>query len=92
MPVKRTKHHCGRFAARPQNRREMLQWCAHGFGALALSSLSNESASGAVTSPLAPKPPHFPPKAKSVIFLYMDGGPSHVDTFDYKPILNKYDG
>lgn len=70
----------------------MLQWCAHGFGALALSSLSSEAARGAVTSPLAPKSPHFPPKAKSVIFLYMDGGPSHVDTFDYKPILNKFDG
>ncbi len=46
----------------------------------------------ASTGPLAPKPPHFPPKARNVIFLYMDGGPSQVDTFDYKPMLAKYDG
>jgi hypothetical protein len=70
----------------------MLQWCAHGFGALALSSLSNDTALGSVLSPLAPKTPHFAPRAKSVIFLYMDGGPSHVDTFDYKPVLNANDG
>ncbi len=43
-------------------------------------------------NPLSPKPPHFAPKAKSVIFLFMYGGPSHVDTFDYKPILYKLDG
>lgn len=70
----------------------MLQWCANGFGAVALSSLSMDAASAGSISPLAPKRPHFEPKAKSVIFLYMDGGPSHVDTFDYKPVLNKFDG
>ncbi len=70
----------------------MLQWCAHGFGALALSTLSEQSSSAAAINPLAPKTPHFAPRAKSVIFLYMDGGPSHVDTFDYKPTLNKFDG
>src|SRR5271154_6896885 len=43
-------------------------------------------------NPLAPKPPHFPAKAKSVIFLFMYGGPSHVDTFDYKPKLYELDG
>ena len=43
-------------------------------------------------NPLAPKPPHFAPKAKSVIFLFMYGGPSHVDTFDYKPKLYELDG
>ena len=43
-------------------------------------------------NPLAPKPPHFAPKAKSVIFLFMYGGPSHVDTFDYKPELYELDG
>lgn len=70
----------------------MLQWCAQGFGGLALSVLSNETAGAAVSNSLAPKAPHFEPRAKSVIFLYMDGGPSHVDTFDYKPTLNKFDG
>ena len=44
------------------------------------------------TDPLAPKKPHYAPKAKNVIFLYMDGGPSHVDTFDYKPLLKKFNG
>ena len=43
-------------------------------------------------NPLAPKPPHFQPKAKSVIFLFMVGAPSHIDTFDPKPALEKYDG
>ena len=42
--------------------------------------------------PLAPKTCHFPARAKNAIFLYMDGGPSHVDTFDYKPALEKYNG
>ena len=43
-------------------------------------------------NPLAAKPPHFAPKAKSVIFLFMYGGPSHIDTFDYKPTMNGMDG
>jgi len=67
----------------------MLQSCAHGFGALALGSLLRQQAAA---SPLASKTPHFAPRARSVIFLYMDGGPSQIDTFDYKPILNKFDG
>jgi uncharacterized protein (DUF1501 family) len=69
----------------------MLISCAHGFGAMALCGLSGPQATAAQL-PLAPKPTHFPPRAQSVIFLYMDGGPSHVDTFDYKPLLAKYDG
>ena len=89
--------HCGRFAAQPANRREMLKTCAHGFGAVALSAMLGDQrgvgqAAERVGNPLAPKPLHFPAKAKNVIFLYMDGGPSHVDTFDYKPMLEKYDG
>src|SRR5262245_23124014 len=44
------------------------------------------------TNPLAPRPPHFPMKAKSVIFFMMNGAPSHVDTFDYKPELEKHAG
>jgi hypothetical protein len=71
----------------------MLQTCASGFGAIALSVLMSEWGDAEpLTSPLAPKPPHFVPRATSVIFLYMDGGPSQVDTFDYKPLLARYDG
>ena len=84
--------HCQNFLNRPTNRRDMLKWCANGFGAVALSALSAEGRGKLNIDPMAPKPPHFPPKAKSVIFLYMDGAPSHVDTFDYKPVLEKYNG
>jgi hypothetical protein len=62
----------------------MLRRCAMGFGGVALTAL--HQASG------GPVPPHFPPRARNVIFLYMDGGPSQVDTFDYKPALEKYHG
>ena len=86
------KHHCGRFSRGPSNRREMLRWCASGFGAVALTSLGQQESDAAVANPLAPKQPHFAPKATNVIFLYMDGGPSQVDTFDYKPLLEKYNG
>lgn len=63
-----------------------------GFGAVALEALAAERSSAARLDPLAPKLPHFMPKAKNVVFLYMDGGPSQVDTFDYKPQLGKYHG
>ena len=89
------KSHCRRFTAAPTSRREMLQSCASGFGALALTALSQSSGwsdARLEKNPLAPKPPHFEPTAKNVIFLYMDGGPSQVDTFDYKPLLEKYHG
>src|SRR6187431_68364 len=80
--------HCS-FA---QSRREFLTTAFGGFGALPLASLFAERARGAPTDPLAPKKPHFEPKAKSVIFLFMAGGPSHIDTFDPKPLLNKLSG
>jgi len=83
--------HCQQFVRSPLSRREMLRTCAGGFGAVALSALFNDRAF-ASANPLAPKPPHFPPKARNVIFLYMDGGPSQVDTFDYKPLLAKFHG
>jgi hypothetical protein len=68
------------------SRRDWL-WCAaNGFGALALASLLEQD-SVAAKNPLAVRQPHSAPKAKSVIFLFMDGGPSHVDTFDFKPRL-----
>lgn len=70
------------------SRRELLQTASAGFGYLAFAGLSTAVAdqeSG--LNPLAPKPPHFKASAKRVIFLCMQGGPSHVDTFDYKPQL-----
>lgn len=69
-------------------RRDILSSLACGFGWLAFSGLTGRNAIAAETSPLAPKPVHFPARAKRVIFLCMRGGPSHVDTFDYKPKLN----
>jgi hypothetical protein len=73
------------------SRRQMLQHSAVGFGWLALGSLLAE-ANPPSDDPLVPKKPHFPARAKRVIFLFMKGGPSHVDTFDYKPALKRDDG
>ena len=72
----------------------MLAQSASGFGALALAALLGDKAYGAVpsTNPLAPRLSHFAPKAKSVIFLYMDGGVSQVDSFDPKPRLRAEHG
>ncbi len=83
------KHHCGRFREAPQTRRDFLKSSALGFGGLALSGLLNNKAFAAsgITTPY-----HHAPKAKSVIFLYMDGGVSHVDSFDPKPRLREEDG
>jgi hypothetical protein len=71
-------------------RRDMLRVSSAGFGSLALASLLQEEASAA--GPLAPRKPHFPARAKQVIFLFMHGGPSQVDTFDYKPLLERDHG
>src|SRR6186997_2740617 len=85
-------------------RREFLWQAGAGFAGLALTSLLDQDgfftkrgfaaeANSAVTAnPLAPRPAHFPGKAKSVIFLFMYGGPSSMDTWDYKPELQKRDG
>ena len=71
-------------------RRQILQSASAGFGYLAFAGISSVNAAKQSTSknPLGPKAPHFPARAKRVIFLCMQGGPSHVDTFDYKPQLN----
>lgn len=70
-------------------RRQMLQGASAGFGYLAFAGLASAAQESAVKSnPLAPKQPHFAARAKRVIFLCMSGGPSHVDTFDYKPQLS----
>jgi len=71
-------------------RRHALQNLACGFGYLALAGLAADRTAAA--APLAPKPPHFPPRARRVIFIFMQGGPSQVDTFDYKPALARHDG
>ena len=75
------------------SRRHLLQRSAVGFGYLAFASLlSEEDASAGQANPLSPKTPHVAPRAKRVIFLFMKGGPSHLDTFDYKPQLQKDHG
>jgi hypothetical protein len=80
--------------ARPtRTRREFIRDAFCGFGSLALASiLQEEQARAAIVNPLAAKSPPLAPKAKSVIFLFMAGGPSHIETFDPKPLLNKLDG
>ena len=91
----------GQFCGR--TRREFLWQAGGGFGALPLVSLlandgqlsgqaSGDDKIASSLNPLSPKPPHFAPKAKSVIFLFMYGGPSHIDTFDYKPDMYGMDG
>ncbi|MDB5342293.1 MAG: hypothetical protein JWP89_670 [Schlesneria sp.] len=79
------------------SRRQFLQKAGNGFGALALAGLLNQegrlsAASSSSLNPLAPHAGHFPGTAKSVIWLFMNGGPSQVDTWDYKPELEKRDG
>ena len=75
-------------------RRELLRRCGMGLGGLALSQLLDPPADAAAakSNPLLPRPSHFPSRAKHVIHLFMNGGPSHVDTFDPKPSLAKYAG
>ena len=85
---------------KPFTRRQALTRLGGGFGLLALSQMLNTSLAQAATSPVIPTGGtggvlpglHFKPRAKRVIFLMMNGGMSHVDTFDYKPMLDKYDG
>jgi len=77
----------------PLSRRTLLQRSAGGFGYLALQALlAKETVQAAPENPLAPKSVKFPARAKRVVFLFMKGGPSHVDTFDPKPLLQRDDG
>ena len=80
--------------ATPTSRREMLRQCGTGFGMLGLANLLAESseASTREAAPLAPQLPMYSASVKQVIFLFMSGGPSHVDTFDPKPQLLKDSG
>jgi hypothetical protein len=76
------------------SRRDVLKATSCGFGYMAFAGLAAQAAKSSpdYQNPLSPKPPHFAAKAKRVIFLCMRGGPSHVDTFDYKPALAEYEG
>lgn len=82
------------FPDSPLSRRTLLGRSAVGFGSLALASLLADEATAEmpIADPLAAKSPQFPARAKRVIFLFMKGGPSHVDTFDPKPLLARDDG
>src|SRR5262252_3506887 len=76
-------------------RRWFIEQCGVGMGAFALNHLlasAGYAATQDADNPLAPKKPHFAPKAKNVIFLFMSGAPSHLELFDYKPQLAKFDG
>lgn len=80
-----------------QTRRHFLKQSSLGLGSLALTTLMNGPASGStpaaeVVNPLTPRAPHFPARAKRVIYLHLTGSPPHLDLFDYKPELVKYDG
>jgi hypothetical protein len=102
------QHHQPNIADRFLTRRELLSRCGMGMGALAFGSLLGQtglleaaeaastaragSASAATRNPLLPRPPHFQGKVKRIIHLFMNGGPSQVDTFDPKPALQKYAG
>src|SRR3954471_2248342 len=90
MGTSRPGDACGCPGRRPSSytRREMLAETANGFGLLALAGLLADTT---VSPARAGQQPHFAPKAKNVIFCFMDGGVSHVDTFDPKPKLDKLD-
>ena len=85
--------HCRRFQTNPLTRRQMLSRCANGFGAVALTALLRDPAfaSRDLVSGKLPES-HFPAKARNIIFLYMDGGVSQVDSFDPKPLLDREHG
>ena len=84
---------CGTTGGRDIARRWFLQQCGVGLGAIALQQLLGPGVASATgPDPLAPKQPHFPAKAKRVIYLFMAGAPSHLELLDYKPELAKFNG
>ena len=89
------KYPCQRLRAAPLTRRQMLSRCASGFGAVALAGLGRDRAFAIEDTDelvAAGHGPHHKVRAKNVIFLFMDGGPSQIDTFDPKPLLDKHHG
>ena len=89
---------CHNFLTQPLSRRAMLQQSSVGFGSLALAGLVQQEMHNGVLAAESgqavgvPKLARFPARAKRIIFMFMHGGPSQVDTFDYKPLLQKHDG
>src|SRR5437899_377653 len=79
---------------KPYSRRDFLTNAGSGLGGIALASMLSADGllAAAPADPLRPKEPHFKPTAKSVIWLFMEGGPSHIDLFDPKPTLEKLAG
>src|SRR5271168_2788179 len=77
---------------RIQTRRRFFRDAAGGIGTIALANVLAQEGRAGTVDPLAPKKPHFPGKAKNLIFLFMEGGPSQLDLFDPKPELAKWDG
>src|SRR6476619_689953 len=75
-----------------RSRRDFRRLAGCGFGSLAFSALAAAEDAKTQINPFSPKAPHFPTKCKSVVFLFMEGGPSHLDLFDPKPELNKRAG
>ena len=100
--MKTKSHFPSPYSSQCLSRRDAIKRAGAGFGLLALASLLRDDglmlppafAGGLAgpTNPLAPKKPQFPAKAKAVIWLFINGGPSQVDTWDYKPELEKRDG
>jgi hypothetical protein len=78
---------CGSCSPAPLSRREMLSRMGAGFAGIALAGMLAEDSVASASDPLAPRSPHFRPRATRVIMLFMDGAPSHHDLFDYKPLL-----
>src|SRR5687767_3372207 len=91
-------HHRSRLEDAVFTRREFLCRCGMGMGTLGFAALLQETTGSTGVSlsqsinPLSPRFPHFAGKAKRVIHIFLNGGPSHVDTFDPKPALEKYAG
>src|SRR5262245_23498199 len=80
------------LAGREITRRWFLRDCAVGLGSLALADLLHAAPEQRSQDPLAPKRPHHQARAKRVVYLFMAGAPSHLELFDYKPQLAKFDG
>src|SRR5438445_6937411 len=85
------------IALRSLTRRHFFGRCAMGLGGIALASLLSDkqllgAAPGASANPMAPNPPHFKARARSIIYLFMAGGPSQLELFDYKPKLAELNG
>jgi len=96
--MKSTNYHCRRYE-KFSNRRDFLKNAGAGFGLLSLADLLDtqgllaaEAESSRTLAPMAPRPSHYPARAKSIIWLFMEGAPSSVDLFDPKPELTKRDG